>query len=480
MLFGLCVFLACRLAVGEERTEHFDNDPQWEGYNHRAAAAVAPLKIRQDFGFRRTAHAGGRSGEIGGFVSPAGEAAYYATKIPTATFDDSLLASGTLACSGEPFHVLLGFFNADTVNEWRTPNTIALRLMGRGEVFFAFLEYATAKWRAGGDSPQSFPTHAGAHTSRMELKGFPINKPLRFSLRYDPKANDGKGAVTATIDGQTAICNLDAGHKQDAASFNRFGLLTVMKSADTGGQLWLDDVEVGGRTFDFALDPQWEARNNRRSYETSLVRPRYDFGFSPTQHAGGSAGGELGGVIFRGDCRYPDKMAHYADRLDSLSLDRPLKASGKVCLKRAVSDSGVLIGFFDARESTQSNPSQDSGLPKNFFGISTDAPSRDGFYFSPTYRVAGDHRGYVQDGSSPALYPDSKPRDWTFDYSPTAAGGNGQITVTIDGHSVRLPLDPGARAAGTRFDRFGIISTWVDGNSQTIFFDDLTYTVRQD
>ena len=36
-------------------------------------------------------------------------------------------------------HALVGFFNAETINEWRTPNTIALRIQGRGDRFFAFV-----------------------------------------------------------------------------------------------------------------------------------------------------------------------------------------------------------------------------------------------------------------------------------------------------------------------------------------------------
>ena len=51
-----------------------------------------------------------------------------------------------------------------------------------------------------------------------------------------------------------------------------------------------------------------------------------------------------------------------------------------------------------------------------------------------------------------------------------------EITLTIDGRSVRLALDPGHRSAGARFDRFGLITTWIDGNGQQIYFDDLTYT----
>ncbi len=58
-------------------------------------------------------------------------------------------------------------------------------------------------------------------------------------------------------------------------------------------------------------------------------------------------------------------MAYYADRLSDLTLAKPLRASAKVCLKRGVSDSSVLIGFFHSKDSTAVTPSQDSGIPKS-------------------------------------------------------------------------------------------------------------------
>src|SRR5262249_36941206 len=126
-------------ATGKERVERFDKDPGWEGRNNRA---TLPEKrtVRQDFGYSRTAHAGGKVGEIGGLITPAAEPAYYARKIGPKTLDDPLAASGRLLCKGRRFHVLVGFFNAGTDNEWRTPNTVALRLLGRGDVFYAYVE----------------------------------------------------------------------------------------------------------------------------------------------------------------------------------------------------------------------------------------------------------------------------------------------------------------------------------------------------
>jgi hypothetical protein len=83
------------LSAADDRFESFDRDPGWEGQNDRAGSPE-PRAIRQDFGYSRTAHAGGRAGEIGGFLSPAAEPAYYAKVIPTATLEGDRLEKLTL------------------------------------------------------------------------------------------------------------------------------------------------------------------------------------------------------------------------------------------------------------------------------------------------------------------------------------------------------------------------------------------------
>src|SRR4051812_3367245 len=65
--------------AAKERVEHFDKDPGWDGQNNRAAAPEKRT-VRQDFGYSPTAHAGGKAGEVGGFITPAAETAYYAKK----------------------------------------------------------------------------------------------------------------------------------------------------------------------------------------------------------------------------------------------------------------------------------------------------------------------------------------------------------------------------------------------------------------
>jgi hypothetical protein len=475
------VLLACSATRAEERLESFDRDPNWDGYNNRATKPE-PQQIRQDFGYSQTRHCGGAAGgEMGGLITPAREPAYYAKRIPTASFAGRLVASGKFAATGNNFHVLLGFFNAETINEWRTPNTIVFRLYGRGDVFYAYVEYCTSRWRAGGDSPGGFATVDDPEKpGKQQLRGFKSGGAVHtWSIDYNPDGNSGQGQIVVSIDDQRAVCNLDNGHKADGATFNRFGLLSIPKSFDGGGEVWLDDIAVNGQTEDFSRDPMWDAVGNRRTYMTNGVRPRFDFGFSDTQFAGGKQRGELGGIVFRGDNRYPDRLAYYGDRLQALTLDKPLRAAGKVALRRGVSDSTSLIGFFNAQKSVEVSSSQDSGWPIDFLGAAVEGPSREGFLFYPAYRVAKDAQGYAHGARLPHILPDGKSHDWSLEYQPPAAGGAAKIVVQFDRERVELEV-PAVHGRGpATFDRFGIITTWIDGNSQDIYFDDLRYTWNQ-
>jgi hypothetical protein len=464
------------------KTESFSRDPGWLGFNNRAARMREPRQVRQDFGFSaQTTHAGGNSpGEIGGFLSPAGEAAFYGKAIEPRTLRQPLSASGRMTMGKGSTHLLLGFFNAGTVSEWRTPNTIALRLNGRGDKFFAYVEYCTAKWRAGGDTTP-FPSTVDPKTGRRRLVGFPCNKSLEWTLTYDPDANEGKGVVTATIDHVAAVCNLAESHKADGEMFNHFGMMNVMKSADAGSDVWLDDVRVnGGATETFDRDPNWDGRNNRTTMPSRLVRPWFDFGFSDTNFAGGKAKGELGGQIFRGDCRYRERMACYGDRVGPLTLDGPLKAFGKIAMIRGVSDSTTLFGFYNSRDSMRKNESQSDALPESVIGIHIEGPSRDGFRFYPVLRLKGGASKFGRPSEFPSLSPDGKSHDWSLEYNPGGVQGRGQITLALDGKSNTFDLEPGAKRHHTTFDRFGIVTSWIDGNSQDVYWDDIAYTIGQE
>ena len=470
---------AAALAEPATKSESFDRDPGWDRSNNRPADRNdRPVSVRQDFGFSSTSRAGGKVGEIGGFVQAAAEPAWYAKIVADRTLRQPLSASGSIAVADGGTNLLLGFFNADTAKEWRTANSLALRINGRGDHFFAYLEYCTSMWRAGADNPQPFPTRGDPQTGRTALIGFPAGgKVHRFELRYDPAGNNGSGAITATIDGQTSVCHLDPGHKADGAVFNRFGILNVMKSADSGSEVFVDDLVINGERHAFDADPMWEGHGNRTTFTTNNARPRFDFGFSPTNYAGGKAAGELGGLFFRGDCRYPDRMAFYADRVGPLSLDKPIKAHGKVALRRGVSDSTTLFGFFNAASAMHSNPSQSQGLPEGIVGVNIEGPSSEGFCFYPVARLKGRDGVVSPDLRKLKILPDGRPHNWTFDYVPAGAG-RARVTVTLDGHSIHLDLNEVDKAAGT-FDHFGLVTPWIDGNGQLVYFDDVSYSVGQ-
>jgi len=344
-------------------------------------------------------------------------------------------------------------------------------------VFFTYVEYCTSRWRAGGDTPGGFATVSDPKTGRSQFKGFPLGaKVYEWSIEYDPKANGGKGSIRATMGGETSVCDLDASHKADGAKFNRFGLLTVMKQWDTGGEVWIDDVIINGEAERFDRDPKWDSVGNRQSYSTNLVRPRFDFGYSRTKYAGGN-GGEMGGLIFRGDGRYPDKMAFYGDRLDELTLAKPLRASGRISLRRGVTDSDVLFGFFHATDSLNSGGSDSIGIPPDFIGVTIGGPSREGFMIAPCYRLNNTERSSADHG--PYVLPNGLSHEWSFEFLPTSAKGGGSLAVTFDGERVELPIPKGHLTIGAHFNRFGLISTHTDGNGQHLYFDDLTYTWTQ-
>ena len=459
-----------------QKTEHFDRDPKWDALNNRAAK---PVTIRQDFGYS--------AGQIGGTITIAGEPAYYAKAITPKSLNDELTASGTLISGRDNGMALIGFFNADTAQEWRTRNSLALRILGRGKQFYVYEEYCTSRWRAGSNQF----TGPGDKEREKEPGYVADGKTVHaWTLRYDPNGNDGGGTITATVDGKRTVTNLDPGHKADGATFNRFGLLNVMKHADDPQQVFIGDVTINGEKQDLSKDPRWHAFQNRRTYETRDDRPYSDYGYSPdTNFAGGEQPGELGGLIFRGDIRLPDGVNYYGDRIEPVNLERPLRASGRIVYRRGVQDSSTLIGFFHVPTSVTIDPNARKSprnwfdyLPKPFFGIAVKGPTREGYFVHPTYRV-GDDTGGGNPGDAiancPRIGPDGVARDWSFEYDPDAAGGKGAITVTLDGKSAVLELKDGHKSTGAAFNRFGIVSNWVDGNGQVVYLDDLTYTCRQ-
>jgi len=453
------------------REAHFDREtPTWEGINHRNPHFEAKT-VTQDFGYSPSTRQTGRMpGEVGGRINPAGETAYYGYRLPSPLgLDSALTAEGYLYMAPGSGHLLLGFFNTNSLNEWRTPNTLVARLNGRGETFHCHFEYCTRLWRAGaGVIGELVPGRS------ITPRENPSNRPHRWKLQYKPRADGEGGRITFTLDDNTASCDVPPEHRREGASFTHFGLVPVLKSWDSPGDAWIDDVQINGVAFDFNNDPRWEGANNRRTYISKNTRPKFDFGWSPTHFAGGGQPGELGGLVFRGDCRASARLAAYGDRLETLSLSHPIEARGKVAMLRGVSDSTASLGFYHSTWSLQTNSAQDQSIPRDYLGINLEGPSSEGFRFYPVYRTHAGNAGLTVHGA-PRIYPDGKVHDWVLRYDP-AAGAHGRITVRLDDQICQLDLASGDNTAGTSFNRFGICTPWVDGNSVTVYFDDLVYT----
>ena len=469
-LIFLCSVCISAQPVPKLRYETFDREPNWEAINNRSTAF--PLRpVTQNFGHSpSTSHAGGKSGEVGGTLHPAGEAAFYAYRLPRQLdLNSPLTASGKLFTPTGPGHFLLGFFNSNTLNEWRTANTLVVRINNRGETFHCHLEYCSSKWRA----------EAGVigeiiRGERLRQTEIPANKSYDWKFNYAPPTADAKAAFTFTLGQWTARCEIIPEHFADGATFTHFGLLPIPKTWDSPGAAYIDDVTINGATFDFSTDPKWDSLNNRRYYMTADTRPRFDFGYSRTHYADGLNPGEIGGLIFRGDCREPARLAAYGDRLEPLNLTNHLRASGKVVVLRAISDATASIGFYNSEHSLKANPSQKESIPSDYIGINIEGPSSEGFFFYPVYRMHGEaSRALGANGNkSPRIYPNGKPHQWTLFYDALSS----KITVTLDNQTCTLEIDPEHKKLGATFNRFGLCTPWIDGNSVTAFFDDLTYT----
>ena len=82
LLIAIC--FAAEGGTTELKTESFDRDPNWEGFNNRVTPRKIPT-VTQDFGFRMSNFAGQEKGEIGGQVWRSSTRASYAARIPPKT-----------------------------------------------------------------------------------------------------------------------------------------------------------------------------------------------------------------------------------------------------------------------------------------------------------------------------------------------------------------------------------------------------------
>src|SRR5262245_46551746 len=178
------------------KTEHFDRDPGWEGFNNHVVPKHV-LTVTQDFGYSPTRFAAREKGEVGGRVQRSTTPASYAAPIRVKTLDDRLSASGTFAFTGTASSsgVFFGWFRAEQPGgSGRPVNSLGLHFDGEAKG-------ARLAVRLIGSTNRSCGTFVTPFVPG-KFRPTPIrNDGTRYtwSLRYDPQAAGGRGQFQFTV-----------------------------------------------------------------------------------------------------------------------------------------------------------------------------------------------------------------------------------------------------------------------------------------
>jgi hypothetical protein len=469
-----------------QKTETFDKDPNWDGFQNRIK--LPPVRKQQDFGWSKTNHAGKSAGEIGGTVWRCITPAYYAKKIGPFDLDGTFSAAGTMAMKRAKTRfgwqtgstIWIGFFN-HAEQGWRPINFMGFRFETHTDTAAKKLEerpyveqgYGTAKWTAGGpDWVEGTTPNASAVVDPDGTLRVPADGARHtWELRYEPTGGKhGLGLITYVFDGAAAVRHIDKSIREQGITVDRFGIFN-MQLPGQEMEAYFDDITINGQIHDFTDDPKWEAVGNRDLVEDVREYAAQDYGFSATSNAGGKPG-EMGGRFISVDPWEKQFQGHYGDRVGRLSLDHKLVARGKLATRTFSIDSTFALGWFSATDR--------GGWPlKNFVGVAFDSLTDTGRIVQTLYGTTEGSKARSSDYVT--FNPDGTSYDWTLEYDPAAAGGNGAITFTINNQKLSIPLAPGDKQKGAVLDRFGVFNLpWANSKYCIVYLDDLTYTVAAD
>jgi hypothetical protein len=242
---GVCEFDLSDVEINGAKID-LSKDPGWDSRGNHVEFHEADFQ-RQDFGYSQTNWAGEMLGEIGGTFSRVEPIdplhGYYADDIGKLTLDDPISFSGNVCFTrgGTDAGMFFGFFNAAAQGELATPDNklkekpgglLGINIEGPTRVGYFFTSVCAPKGGKGvrADGPVFLPT-AERH---------------KFSFDYDPKANNGSGCMTMTLDGKQYKKNLKPGNRSAGATFDHFGLLTV-RSGGKYVTVYLDDLTYTAR-----------------------------------------------------------------------------------------------------------------------------------------------------------------------------------------------------------------------------------------
>jgi len=463
--------------------ENFDNDPGWDAVRNRIM--LNPVYKQQNFGYQETNYAGSEPGEIGGVVWRSITPAYYGKIVGPFSLEDPLSASGKVAIrearTGFGWQtgssVFVGFFN-HSEQGWRPINFLGFRLETHTDTEAKQIEkrpgievcYGTQKWTAGGAHINSTGEVQERNVKELDQDAMfriaPDGTKHTWEFAYNPKGEDGSAEIRITLDGVVTLFPISGSHRDQGASFDRFGIFNNQIPGQEM-EVYFDDISINGEIQDLSRDPGWENKGNCDLVEDRSEYGTQDYGFSPTNFAGGRLG-ELGGRFFSVDPWEKLFQGYYGDRVGLLTLEYKLLAQGRFAASDFSIDSTFALGWFN---------STDRGWPlKNFVGIYFDSLSDTGRIIQPLYGTSEGNSD--RNGGYVTFDPDGTTYEWTMEYNPAGAQGRGTIMFSMNNQSVTRPMAPGDKEKGAFFDRFGVFNLpWANSKHCTVFLDDLVYTV---
>lgn len=457
------------------RSQHFDRDPGWKAHNNRIEFKVWPV-VRQDFGYSATMFASKAAGEVGGRVQRTTKPAMYAVKIAPKTLDDPLSASGTFAItkSQASAGVFFGWLNGrQPGGSGRPIGSLGLHLDFESSGGRLAVRLLTGENQGCGTFITKYEQYRKPEL-KMEMRPTQLKADgtrYHWRIDYDPAANDGHGAFRFALDsdrggkqdfeGRTFTVPVPAGYKQQGTRFDHFGLMNMMKAGGTA-TIHFGDIELDGQPLDLSRDPAWTALGNHASYEDREQTGAHNFGFSPTNHAGGRVG-EIGGDFWRSGA-----YGYYADSVGPLDLNQRLAARGRATMLVGGPDADMMFGWFSSVHRDKS-PFDTS----DFIGIAIGGPTNIGHCFRPAFVTSRGTK--LQMNHGPVLKP-GRSYEWSLEYDPAANGGLGELTATLGTETVKLPFKPGRKSEGAALDRFGMFTSQTGGQMVRIYLDDLSYT----
>jgi hypothetical protein len=220
--------------------QDFSRDPQWIGVGNQGQFPDRAIRPLHDFGYSRTNHAGGKTGEIGGIVWRDEKPAWYGAPMGRVTLDDELTASGKIAflAAGSDSAVRIGWFGAESLRSQQRPeheepvkDFLGLLIEGPSRIGHYFR-----------------PTFATSDGKGASADDGPIirpdGRPHDWKLHYQPRGEGG--LIRLTLDESERTLDVAPAQRKRGATFDRFGLFNVM----AGGhhvEIYVDDLKFTER-----------------------------------------------------------------------------------------------------------------------------------------------------------------------------------------------------------------------------------------